>query len=991
MRALLRTMAGVLASQGLAHAQPLLDRKVFMAIPPNEALVLDPVGLWECRHIVDASSYTSVVGMQEDGGHPRFAVAEAGKRGSWSRPLAIPFDPQRYPILILTYRATGILGSGAPLILLRADRERPINPITPVTNGDLLANGETQEFVVDLRELDLGAEISQVEVLVHCRGPEPAEFELLGLRFLADNALPPLERTDGPEFPVRVVDSEGKGIEGVTVTVDAERLNWSRSAKTDASGSVKLRAMDNPSGEHMLRVEKKGMVTLDLQKSQWHEGQTWKLPRTVKLPRAVRYGGMVKTEDGKPLAGVSVNMALRHGTPGTMVKWDVAVLTDAAGRWLSPALPAESRFPSVTLRHPEYALAKVENPSVKDMRRQQATLVMHRGVLLKGQVVGPDGRPVADAHLTRDIEGDGMVAGRARTDRDGRFAFATPQLGGTVLTVQAKGFAPVIVPVDQVPGMADVVVRLEPGGTIRGRVVDQDGKPLVGVGMSVEQWRWLHNAISWSGRTDAEGRFAWHEAPADTVQFGFYKNGRMRLSQYPFEVGEEEQTITMPPVLRIRGTVTDAETGKPMRGCTVLPGFVDGPGGFPFYGEPSLAKACPDGQYEVTFGWASPMKTFAIKVTAEGYLPTISRAFWPDEGEQTLDLTLHKGKGIEGVVLLPDGTPAERASVYLVLPGQTLGLTDGLTTGNSEVAFIETEADGRYQFPAGTGKWLLVAGNREGYVEVDAAAHGKSPGLKLQPWAKVEGTHHVGGEPIRGCRVTLGNRLHGGSLDGPEFLYGMHATTDEQGHFVFQRVPPGERSVWGQLVPGPVGLAAASRRKSLTALPGKTTHVTLGGAGRPVIGQLTLPEGTDRKVAWELGTGRLRTTPKVAIPRPEPPAWLKAERRQKRIEVWLRSEDGKAYIAADMRYLEERQQAYASMPTALHISFPLKADGSFRAEDVPAGHYTLHITVNGPVGVGQHQYDRAIGYYRHKFTIPEMAGGRSDKPLDLGPHTVTLR
>ena len=79
------------------------------------------------------------------------------------------------------------------------------------------------------------------------------------------------------------------------------------------------------------------------------------------------------------------------------------------------------------------------------------------------------------------------------------------------------------------------------------------------------------------------------------------------------------------------------------------------------------------------------------------------------------------------------------------------------------------------------------------------------------------------------------------------------------------------------------------------------------------------------------------------------------------------------------------------MPTILHVSFPLKADGSFCAEDIPAGRYTLHITINGSVATRGNPYDKAIGYYRHEFTVPEMTGGRSDKPLDLGTHTVTLR
>jgi len=982
MRASLQVAIGMLLCQGLVHAQLLLEPEELRRMPRHEAVVLNPVGPWECIHAMNDSGHTSVTGMDEDAGHPRLVVAEAGKRGWWSRHLAIPFDPQRYPVLILNYRATGILDSGEPLLQLVSAKG---GGIAPVANGDLLANGETQELVVDLREFDPQTEINGVHIHVHCRGLEPAVFELLGLRFLADNNLPPLEEQPGPEFPVRVVDSKGKGMEGVTVTVDAERMNWSRSGTTDAAGHVKLRAMSNPSSQHMLRVEGKGMATLYLQRSRWQQEQDWKIPQRVSLTPGVRYGGVVRNEDGKPLAGVSVNTTLHCVGPEGKTRWDIAVLTNAEGRWLSPVLPVAGGSPRIALRHPQYARSSIDNLQLGDMRTQQATFVIRRGVQLRGQVRGPDGQPVTKAQVTRRKDRYNMATGKVWTDEGGNFTFPARQLGKTTLIVQAKGLAPAMVPVDQRPGMASMAVGLEPGATLCGQVVDRDGKPLTGVRVVVDQWRKHYHAVSWEGKTDAEGRFAWHGAPADPVHLGFLKGGRMRLVNYPFEPGEKEQAIVLPPILRIRGTITDAKTGKPVLGCTMVPGIIDGqtdePQSPPEW-QQRQAKACPDGRYEVTFGSTGPGRAFALKITVQGYLPAVSRVFQADEGEQTLNLALRKGRGIEGTVLLPNGKPAAGAKVYLVLPGQYLSIGEGLTALQSEATSVQTGADGHYQFPAEEGKWLLAAGSGEGYVEVDAAAYAKSPDLKLQSWGRVEGVYRIGSKPAGGQRVSLGPKQPPSKAGERRVHHSVQAVTDEHGQFVFPRVPPGKRSVQAPISKTDGDSWIMPLMAVYEVLPGKTAHVTLGGTGRPVIGQFALPEGANQKVAWESGIGTLRTTPKIDLPRPKTPAALQGLSREegnKRFLEWYKTKEGKAYLEAGRKYGEALQKAHGNRKARGFYQFPVNADGSFRVEDIPAGHYKLSIRLRG------------IGHFRHEFSVPEMVGGRSDKPLDLGTHTVTLR
>jgi len=75
------------------------------------------------------------------------------------------------------------------------------------------------------------------------------------------------------------------------------------------------------------------------------------------------------------------------------------------------------------------------------------------------------------------------------------------------------------------------------------------------------------------------------------------------------------------------------------------------------------------------------------------------------------------------------------------------------------------------------------------------------------------------------------------------------------------------------------------------------------------------------------------------------------------------------------------QHSYAIRPDA---------DGSFRLEDIPAGTYTLSVMTTSSQQ-STSQPGRPPGYERftREVVVPEMPGGRSDEPLNLG--TITLQ
>jgi len=86
------------------------------------------------------------------------------------------------------------------------------------------------------------------------------------------------------------------------------------------------------------------------------------------------------------------------------------------------------------------------------------------------------------------------------TDTEGRFRFEAVELGELILTVEAEGYAPQYRRVTVVPDVGPQDVRLNPGRSVRGRVVSEQGDPLPGFCVVIRRSH-IH--------TDADGFFHW--------------------------------------------------------------------------------------------------------------------------------------------------------------------------------------------------------------------------------------------------------------------------------------------------------------------------------------------------------------------------------------------------------------------------------------------------------------------------------------------------
>src|ERR1051326_3188367 len=303
-----------------------------------------------------------------------------------------------------------------------------------------------------------------------------------------------------------------------------------------------------------------------------------------------------------------------------------------------------------------------------------------------------------------------------------------------------------------------------------------------------------------------------------------------------------------------------------------------------------------------------------------------------------------------GILKTPEGKPLPNAEVYLSGTDAKLDATVRVyEPPNPKVGITRTGADGRFSFPLAPENRAVIVIHEKGYGQITVGELAKRHELTLQPWARVEGTLREGSKPLAGESIHLSRAIFGSQIEQDTFRthHDTKTTTDADGHYVFPRVAPGDawiswRTYWTQT-------------RYFDLQPGQTLIADIGGRGRPITGHLALAnsdaQGEFHGSVWPSTPHQMR----------RPPNWseLSAEERTALTAAWEKSPDAKLYN-------QEK----------CNLNFEVAADGTFIVPDVPAGDYRLSISSKAPA-VRTSRGDIS-------FTVPEMAGGRSDDPLDVG-------
>jgi beta-lactamase regulating signal transducer with metallopeptidase domain len=228
-----------------------------------------------------------------------------------------------------------------------------------------------------------------------------------------------------------------------------------------------------------------------------------------------------------------------------------------------------------------------------------------------------------------------------------------------------------------------------------------------------------------------------------------------------------------------------------------------------------------------------------LKVEAAHYLPAVLTLRPRDT--TNADFFLVPGSGLAGRVVLPDGRPAAGATVVMFdndwdqasfnAEGRLSVLYVGQFDVHRNEAFVhETGANGEFSFKAEWGIKAVAAGSPEGFAVVDPASLATSSTIRLQPYGRISGTLKRGSVPVAYENLNLSFGDGGSPMHAN---LNLHAQTDADGRYQFDRVPPGNLQIFSRdSFPRPVSLRNAALAEA-ELKPGQTLELNLAITNLP--------------------------------------------------------------------------------------------------------------------------------------------------------------
>lgn len=772
---------------------------------------------------------------------------------------------------------------------------------------------------------------------------------------------------------------DGTPLSGVTLTI--RQNSKKQTAVTDKNGQYQI-DFTNPRPDYLsITAIAEGIVPTRISfRSEEHDTIPKQLRMHVEAGTSI--GGLIHNENGRPIEGATVFLLVPNELYTSLEKpaiWDHKVITDANGLWQCDIVPAQLEDVWIRLTHPDYiddtTYGATEKPTIPELRANTGTMVMQRGINVAGWVFDKESNPIAGATVAQGSDRWGSHYPKTKTNKEGYFTFANAKSQNKmILTVQAKGYSPDLKSVVPTKNMEDILFTLESGHRISGQIVDSNDQPIQGAFIAADTWR-SHRSVKWRRKSNHQGRFTWNDAPADEVLFDMGQKGYMYVRGFPMKGGSPDYKIVLPPPLTITGTVTYQDSNEPATDYTITHGYANKDGGCGYWSKRDT-KTYHQSHYTRTFN-EHREHGFLLRVEAENYESAVSRVILSNEGQVQIDFVLSplsENSTLHGTVLLPDGSPAASADVDIATVDKGLSIRNGeIIQKREHLYYRTTDGGGHFSLRKPEQDYVIVAVHDQGFARLNAEEFNQLKVLALKPWAHIEGILMIGADP--GSHERIATHMQQPYIpDQPRIHWYNDAKTDQNGHFLCEKVYPGSVQIYHEIKVGTHRTAPAQSQNIYTT-SGETHHVDIGGWGCPVIGQVVFPKGMQKKGEWGPFAPRIQTERPQSMPTPSYPpnfALMTFAEQSQWSKDWIQSEAFKQTIET------ERTE---------HRSYPLliTEDGTFRVEDVLAGSYTVSLDYY------QASNDRYRGNRENliasgslSFKIPFMENGRSDEPYDIG-------
>lgn len=421
------------------------------------------------------------------------------------------------------------------------------------------------------------------------------------------------------------------------------------------------------------------------------------------------------------------------------------------------------------------------------------TVVLRRGAALDGQVVDPQGKPIAGCQI-RVLPDGGMtltrfLAAGAQDENvetlsgpDGGFTLTGLQEGQPVtLVVSGEGYLSATLLGIRAPAERPLRVTLSPGSRISGRVVDESGAPVTRAQVLAVYEGGGRGGGGAAESLDEKGGFVIENVSPGRFTLAVAAPGFQPAQRKGIEVVAGKDVSGLEVTVRkgatVEGRVTTPE-GRPVAGAhlRVMP---TGNAGNPLLAALGLPEALADGDgaYQLE---GVPEGARSI-VAEERDHPKVVQTLAVQPGSNHLDFQLADGREVSGRVLDLQGQPVPGAEVSLSSQSGFWHAATGPDGGFRMIAI----PDGAYRLLAEKEGWAPA---RSPEVRV---AGGPVEGLVLQldrGGAIVGRISGLGFEDLSRLQI---------SASGP--AGGQLGRVDYQGSYRIDALPPGEWTVEAHL------------------------------------------------------------------------------------------------------------------------------------------------------------------------------------------------
>lgn len=282
---------------------------------------------------------------------------------------------------------------------------------------------------------------------------------------------------------------------------------------------------------------------------------------------------------------------------------------------------------------------------------------------------------------------------------------------------------------------------------------------------------------------------------------------------------------------------------------------------------------------------------------------------------------------VRAVVLTPAGDPAAGAVIHSHTPRQWTKIhPGGILKPSPHEPYSHANAAGRFNLPQRREPYRVLVAHETGVASLTHEELINADGrIQLLKWSRIAGKFVLAGRPQPNTRIRLYMNTVPWSYSsgGPRLTLDYNTTTDANGEFVFEKVPP---------LGGRVHVIR-DRRLSHGARfqcePGQTAQVVIG-EGRTITGRLAPDQAPDGQ--WPEGS---TVTIRHVLPQPPAPAEVTQSPNPEAFRKWR-----------DQWYQTTEGQAFGDrMHDLINMNYPgdVQADGRFTVYGVPKGEFRISV------------------------------------------------